>query len=232
MRIVLGAILFALLMPAMALGEELRLAYEDYPPYEFFENNTVKGTHIDLIEEVGRRLDLDLVYFKEPFARALYDAKSGVVDGVFSLFKTPERMEFLYYPAEPLSETTTALVTRSHSGVKFSGLDDLLKYPIGAVRGYSHSGGIETLQGLYMSEVTDNGILLRMLDEGRIKIALCTLDSFKYQHGQAGYDWEIKILKVLKIRPLFIGFPKILGERSQRLAQDFDRELKNIKAGK
>ncbi len=102
---------------------------------------------------------------------------------------------------------------------------------IGAVREYSHGELVDKRTDLDVTEVSDNMLLLKMLDAGRVDIAFCNLNVLSYLHEQSGYDWDLEVLQILTSKPLFIGFSKSIGERGKRLADDFSRELKKIKAG-
>lgn len=229
--ILFGILLSVLLLPSMVQAESLRLAYEEYPPYEYVEGGQLVGTSIWLINEVCRRLGLEPEYVHAPFARALYDAKTGDVDGLFSIFYKSERTDFLYYPSEALGKTVTAIVVRDDSSVRIDSLEDIRQYTIGAVRGYSHGEDVDAMEGLNITEVASNAILLKMLGSGRIEMALCNIDVLSHLHSLKDYDWTIKTLKTLQTRPIYIGFSKSLGPRGKQLADDFDREIKNIRAG-
>lgn len=217
------------LLPGLAWGEPLRLAFEQYPPYEYVEYGELKGTSIDLLNSVCRKLDLTPAYVEAPFARALYDAERGAVDGLFSLFRTPEREAFLYYADEPLGETVTSIVTRSNSGVQWDGLESLYKYSVGKVRGYHHGEAVDSMQGLKLTEVASNVLLLRMLDSGRIDIALTNRDVLAHLHGQGKHDWKLVTLKELVHKSLYVGFSRATGEHGRKLAEDFGRILRELK---
>ena len=217
------------LLPTMAWGGPLHLAFEHYPPFEYASGGKVVGRNVALLDEVSRRLDVELEYVEIPFARALYDAENGNIDGVFSLFRTVEREKFLYYVEEPLGETETAVVTKVGSSVVWNGLESLRNYHVGCVRGYVHGCDVDSMRGLHMTKVKDNTLLVKMLECGHIDIAICNLDVVRYTHDMQKCDWRIEVLEKLVRKPLFIGFSRKLGERGRRLAREFSDELRKIK---
>lgn len=226
---ILRTLIVLLFLQTVAWGEPLRLAFDHYPPFEYTTDGEIKGTSVELINEVCRRLGLTPEYIETPFARALYDAENGKIDGIFSLFRNTDRESFIYYVDEPVGETTTAIITKSGSGVTWQDLNSLYDYSIGHVRGYTHCNEVDSMPGLDITEVKDNIFLTKMLDNDRIQIAICNLDAIEHIHAKLGYKWHIETLQELKRRPLHIGFSRLLGKRGKMLAEEFNKELKNIK---
>lgn len=210
----------------------MRLAYDHYPPFEYAVDGEVVGSNVKLINEVCRHLGIEVEYLEIPFARALYDAEYGKIDGIFSLFRTAEREKYLYYAEEPLGETETAIVTKTGSRVDWHGLESLKNYPLGSVRGYFHGDEVDSMRGLAMTKVKDNNLLVRMLENGRIEIAICNLDVVRYTHDMCKCDWQIQVLKRLVRKPLYIGFSRKLGERGRRLAKEFSDEIRKLKCAR
>lgn len=227
---ILWLFILALLLPAMAWGQSLRLAYEHYPPFEYSEKGRIAGVNAELVAEACRRLGIEARFVEIPFARALYDLECGVLDGVFSLFRTSEREALLYYADEPLGETVTAVVTRSDRCVPWKGLESLRGHAVGRVRGYAHGPKVDAMKQLAFTEVKDSVCLFRMLDSGHIDVALCNLDVFGHIHAASGCGWDITVLQVLVRKPLYIGFSRALGERGRKLAEDFASELRAVKS--
>lgn len=228
MQIVQFCILI-LLFPTIVWGGPLRLAYDHYPPFEYAADGKVIGWNVEVVDEVCQRLGIEQKYIEIPFARALYDAEYGKMDGIFSLFRTAEREKFLFYADEPLGETETAIVTRGGSRVQWDGLESLRNYAVGSVRGYFHGNDVDSMRGLHITKVKDNTLLVKMLESGHIDIAICNLDVIQYLHDMRECDWQIVVLQRLVRKSLYIGFSRKLGERGRRLAEEFTDEIRKIK---
>lgn len=227
-----GLVLFLVLLPVVALAQDLLISWEPYPPYEYEENGVVRGESTDLVNEVCSRLNLTPVYVNQPFVRALADIKTGDVDGVFCLIRQPEREEYLYYPSESIGEAVAGIVVREDSGNELQSLSDLHKYKVGVVRGYLYEKDFDSLHGLDKTIVGENEHLLKLLESKRVDAIVGDYNVLKFLHQKGGYDWKMEILKVTNRAPYYIAFSKKLGEKGRILAADFDRELKKIKAGR
>ena len=122
-----------------ALPEKLLIArgQSDYQPYEYLEedNKTVTGITPDIINEAALMLGIKISYKSYPWARAIAMTKEGKVDGIMQIFKTQERIKFLYFPDIEIGFEETAFFTHNQSEVKYSGnIQDLKPYKIGAIR--------------------------------------------------------------------------------------------------
>ena len=221
-------LILLLLIPAAALGEPLLLAFDHYPPFEYMANGQLKGENAELVNTACRRLGIQPKFIETPFARALYDVETGSIDGIFSLFQTPERKKIMFYADEPLGETRTAIVTRQGNQVDWNGLDSLDNYVVGRVRGYSHGPEVDA-RLKHATEVKDNVLLVKMLDSRHIDIALCNFDALQHVHDMLGLKWRVVVLKDLQRKPLYIGFSRKLGERGRELARKFEKALIEIK---
>jgi polar amino acid transport system substrate-binding protein len=217
------------LSPLAAAGE-LRLAYEDFPPFEYQQDGEPRGTHVSLIRQVCDRLGLTPVFLNRPFARAMADARSGQVDGIFSLFRNTIREGEFHYADTPLSfEDTVVFVTRGD--LHPASVRDLAGLRVGVIRGYYYGEGVSTQLPPEVDQFKDMESLLRMLGEGRIDAALATRHSGEYIIRQLGYQDRARVVLQLSRRPLFIAFTKARGAQGRHLAEQFSRELEAMGAG-
>ncbi len=215
---------------SLAVAGELRLAYEDFPPFEYQQDGEPKGTHVAIIRQVCERLGVTPVFLSRPFARAMADARSGQVDGIFSLFWSKVRASEFHFADTPLSfEDTVVFVTRGD--LHPASVRDLAGLRVGVIRGYYYGEGVSTQLPADVDQFKDMEALLRMLGEGRIDAALATRHSGEYTIRQMGYQDRARIALQLSRRPLFIAFTKARGAHGRHLAEQFSRELEAIRAG-
>jgi len=94
-------------------GEALKLVSLTYPPYIYQEGEQIKGVAVDLVREVARRNDLKIDIQILPWPRSLSAVKMGTADGIFTIFKTQERLRFLDYVDEVLITQKVSLYMRN-----------------------------------------------------------------------------------------------------------------------
>jgi polar amino acid transport system substrate-binding protein len=212
------------------MAQEVRLAYEQFPPFEYLEDGQARGTNMDQIRNVCAELGLTPVFLQRPWARALEDVRDGLVDGVFSLFRTSAREEFLFYADVPLAhEEVVVFVTRED--LHLASIGDLRGLNVGVIRGYSYGEGIRASLPENTAQFKDGTALLRMLCQGRIDAALTTRFAGEGLLAQLSCDQTARVALTLSRRPLFIAFSRKIGDRGQRLAEAFTRELGSRRRG-
>ncbi len=116
----------------------LKLLTMEYPPYTYTENGDVKGFVTELIHEAFRRMDQPITIQVVPWTRGIKTVKDGDADGLFTVFKNPEREQFLDY-SDVLVQETASLFVLQKSSIVFNGdLKQLSQYRFGVVRGFSY----------------------------------------------------------------------------------------------
>jgi len=223
---ILMGVLSVALTPALA--DEMRLVYENFPPFEYQENGEAKGSHIDMVRVVCSRIGVTPVFSYRPWARAIEEVQTGAADGVVSIFKNKKRETYLYFPDQGFSyEETVVFVNQDSPELKT--IQDLAGLKVGVVREYFYGEGIREQLPSKVYEFRDGEMLLRMLVEQRIAAAIATRYVGGYLLEKMGYRDQIDIALVLSRCPLYIGFSKGIGERGKRLAEVFSYELSRIR---
>ncbi|MES2129938.1 MAG: transporter substrate-binding domain-containing protein [Pseudomonadota bacterium] len=117
----IGLALCSLALLPAAKGDTVRLATGNYPPYEFVEQGRSSGLAVELLREAFRRSHhtLDIVFL--PWARALVEAQSGHVDGVFCTIATHERKASFQFAGEALVGMRTSLFVVRDAPILFKG---------------------------------------------------------------------------------------------------------------
>jgi len=108
----------------------------DYPPFEFVdENNEYVGFDIAYIEEVGKRLGVDIKIEALQFESLIAALKQGKIDLIISCMSpTPDRLKEVDF-TDPYYETMQAVIANPNSGVEIKSLDDLKNYDIAVQTG-------------------------------------------------------------------------------------------------
>lgn len=90
-----------LLVSVAGWAEGYSLVSLEYEPYSYTQNGSFKGYDIEVIEECFRRMGEDLDIELIPWSRALKMGMAGETDGVFGIFRRPERVEKMFF-SEPV----------------------------------------------------------------------------------------------------------------------------------
>lgn len=86
-------ILFGLFLSVGLNADVLNVATTpNFPPYEYIENNELKGYDVDIINEIGKRLGVEINFKHMDFDALIPTLKSGKVDLIGAILKkTPVR---------------------------------------------------------------------------------------------------------------------------------------------
>lgn len=140
------------------------------------------GIDVDIIQEVAKRLNLNITIQLTPWVRVLEMVKSGQADGGFPLFLTEERREYAYYSQEPVHVSVMTAYTKSGREFPYQSLSDLYGKRIGINRGYSISKEFDQTaqQSLFdLTEVDSIKQLVKMLLDERIEVVAATPSSIE-----------------------------------------------------
>lgn len=161
-----------LLCPVCAHAESRKivLASSEYPPY-FGQNLPNFGGISEIVVEAYRRVGYEVEIQFYPWIRALQMVKEGKCDGMFALWRTPEREQWLAF-SDPLPANTLGFFKRKADTIVFTRMEDLKSYQIGTVRGYANPVAFEAATYLKRQEVSADVQNLRKLAAHRIDLAL------------------------------------------------------------
>lgn len=102
-------LLFGLCFPIFCFAD-VKLVTLDYPPYIVTHNGDVDGVAVRLVERVFEQLEVPITIDVLPWGRALNYVETGQADGIFTLFKNPEREKFANYTQEVLFHQNIILI--------------------------------------------------------------------------------------------------------------------------
>lgn len=141
----------------------------DNPPYEYMERGQIKGFDIDLIKEIGKRFDKNIIFKNTDFHGLLAALGSNNVDLVIAgMTPTEERTNKVDF-SEPYIETKIAFLVKKDDNI--SSLVDLKGKKIGSQLGTIWSNIANDLSVEYHFKnktLANNLILVEELKLGRI----------------------------------------------------------------
>lgn len=122
------------------------------PPLNFSDGDAYKGINIDIAEEIGRRLDVDIEWKQYPFAGLIPAVQSRQIDaGIDLIGDTEERARAVDF-SNYMNQATSSLVKRGNPH-KIASASDLCGLSVAIVR-----GGVQLeLAEEESKKCTDNG---------------------------------------------------------------------------
>ena len=208
-------------------AETVVLAAPDARPTTFLAEGKPTGILVDIVTEAFRRTGRSVDIKIMPWARCLREARTGEVDGVFPIYRLPEREQFLTYPNEVLLPQLVVFFSRQDTTTAFGGeLSELRDVNIGIVRDTSYGKKFDqavkdgTLQKIELAHNIE--LNLEKLMHGRVVL----IANYRYGVLEAaehlGLQSEIK-----EISPPIESVPSYLAFTKQR---DFTKPLDAFQA--
>ncbi|MEH6473973.1 MAG: transporter substrate-binding domain-containing protein [Halopseudomonas sp.] len=225
-------LVFSLLCSNASYAENLKFVAFQYPPLVYQENGEVIGVATELVRAVFKQIGVPIEIEILPWARSLQYLQSGQADGVFTIFKNPQRQTFLLYPDEPLIEQTISLYTAQDRPINYSDkLSDLAPYRIGLTRAVSYGERFDAAIGSSLTKLTvvnDEQTKFMLLAKGRVDVVVSSvgiaefyLEKLQLQHQIRRIPTEIQRV------PSFLAFAKTAANQMQ--LERFEQALKQLK---
>ncbi len=222
-------LLMFLTIPATLSAQTIKIVFEEWPPYQFTQNDKVVGTDTEIVEAVCQRLGISPQFRSVPWARALQEIRDGQADAIFSLAYTDERNEFLIYPDHPINTMQTVLFVKKENPLEVSRLHDLDGLRISVVRDNFYGEEFGAYTGASKIPTSDQKTQFKLLINNRVDVVVSDKLVGKQVAQESGYDDQIKTLDYVVTKEfLYIGFSKAKGEVSQELAQQFSDVLMQL----
>jgi polar amino acid transport system substrate-binding protein len=224
-------------MATMGCGDAysggLVLVAADSAPTAYMEDGKPSGILVDVVTEAFQRAGYQFEIQLMPWARCLAEIRSGRVDGIFSVFKLPERNEFLTYTSVPIITQVEAFFVPADSDVKFGGdIGKLGGFRIGTIRGTSYGSKVDSAlkTGVWSTVVETNSVdsLVGMLVLKRIDLSVGYRHVVLEAARKKGYLNQIR-----ELSPGIDEIPSYLAFTKQRdyseVITNLDRALTDMK---
>jgi polar amino acid transport system substrate-binding protein len=206
---------------------------ERLPPKIFMENGVLRGTYIEIITAVCKRLKVEPVFVQYPWARAIAMVKSGKVHAIFPPFKTLEREEFLYFSTEPMGFTRNAIFARKARKIKINNLVDLKSLIVGINDQYSYGAEFDKFRTNLKLDISHTEEMqinkLAHIGQTRMDVAAASEETFKFLSRNMGFEKDFERIYVFSEQPSYVAFSKALGVKNKKLALQFSQILKQLR---
>jgi polar amino acid transport system substrate-binding protein len=189
-------------------AQSLKAYTEEWPPYNFIEDNTLKGVSTDVLRLICQSskisCDIELV----PWVRAYKNVQETPNTLIYTISRIPEReKQFIWIG--PILPRSMWVYARTEVAQKIHSIQDLAGLRIGAVRGEASlsellEAGVPQTSIQIFNTNTDE---MRMLKLGKIDVVANT--EIGMQQNQKSFDIPAnKVRKLLKLNDssyLFFG---------------------------
>ena len=213
------------LAPLEATAGTVRLVTLDYPPYEYLSGDSADGIVVRIVRRAFAHLGEDIVIHVLPWKRALHMVRTGAADGIFTAYKTEERLRYLDYSETVLMPQVLSVWARKGVEVPYDGsLESLCETSIGLVHDISYGARVDTairagvLTRLDYAPVSGQNITKLLV--GRTDAVIMNKYGAMYHLAQQrGRGRVVELLPELSSVPSYIAFAKVnnLGGLRDRL---------------
>ncbi len=196
-KTLIGLFICSLIASAITVGAEregygrMTVLDTEYPPFTYTEEGKAAGFAIDILREMFREAGVQAQMKTFPWKRAETMLNHDKNTMVFCA--RIERREDLYEWIGPVYPRTLSLYRlKSRSDIKIDGLEDILRYKIGVVRGYASVTELLKI-GIpeeNLEKAVDETLNIRKLYGNRFDLIPNNEMVFSYNLQNEGYSLE------------------------------------------
>ncbi len=218
--------------PHTSMAGPLSFITEAYPPYNFSDDNILRGIAVDLLviasQQTPQPVQRSQIHLM-PWARGYRTVLNTADTVLFSTTRTAER-ETLFKWAGPIATTRVVLLARKDRGIQIKSASDLQHYRIGAIHDDVGEQSVLALgisnQQLHISANAD--ALARQLQAGRIDLWAYEENVASWFLHNAGFNKdEFETVYLLKEGELWFAFNRAVSDEQIQPLQKAIDELRN-----
>jgi polar amino acid transport system substrate-binding protein len=203
--------------------------YDQYAPRSYKEDGVMKGSIIDIVNEVvHNRMGLEIVHKGYPWKRAQEMVKSGKADA-FITVPTAERRKYTVVNKEPLFKFQTFIGTlKNHPEIetlrKARTINDLKDFKL--VDYYGNGWAKSALKELEIIWMPDYDSIFRFIKQGKADIVIL---SKKTMHSLKKLKYADDF-EVLKTPITSVSFHLCINKKSKYkyIIEEFDKHIKEM----
>lgn len=218
---------------------KLKIATDDWPPYEFKEgapgNEKMSGFSTEVIEAVLKKMNVEISGRIEqyPWARGEKMVIDGDVDMLYTAATSEKREKITHYPTESLMESSWSFFIRKEdeATLKYDTFDDLKGKKIGVVRAYTYTPELWAFmeKEKNFDEVVSDELNVKKLMAKRIDFIAMDFGNGMALIKKMGLADKIVVLKnPIKSASLYAIFSQKTVDKD--FVNKFSAELKTFKA--
>lgn len=234
-RVLLVILLLGITGLVHAATPTVRLVTLEYPPYIQTADGALDGVAVRVVRQTFAKLGYEVEIEVLPWARALYQVRTGLADGIFTIFKTSEREAFLDYSQQVLFQQGIRFVHRPDVSLSEDAIQSFNfgAYSVCVINQVSYGSRMDAAlaqnQFDQVFRLTRAPQCLRMLESGRARLWLSN------HFGARALVNQLDMKDVVEINPhpiedtpSYIAFSK--AQELSALRDQLDQALADMKA--
>ncbi len=229
---IIALYLLVFCLPALAGPARLHLATLEYPPYIIDTGHGASGLTVEIIRTVFARMNQPIDIEFLPISRGQSMLQADLIDGFFSIKKTPERENDYLFPQHPLMQQEFVFFVRKNSRWHFTGhWPDLAHARIGVVNTTSYGKLFDhaVQSGLFskLDSTSSHEVNFRKLLAGRIDAVICSrLVGDYYLHAMNATALITSSGPAMETAVSYIAFSR--KRDLQALSRKFDQTMESM----
>ncbi len=228
-------VLFALLAGPICAEDEvasdrpLLIVTDSYEPFIMPPGASLKGLDVEVTAAVFKQMGIAVEIKIYPWKRCQKMVHELKADAILDAAKTPERLTYMYFPEEPLSESSLVIFFHKQRKPEIGELKDLKAYRIGAQLGYEYQAPLGELIDGVREDVATMEQNFQKLINGRIDLTIENRSVGLYRADRFGVRGEIAYMDLPDpiLSRVYLGFA--MKPEYARLAAEFSRALVDFK---
>lgn len=176
------------------LQKTLSVAVDSFPPYVVLkEGEPPRGLDITIGEKIAQKMGVQLKYSPCPFARCIRMLELGSVDLYVSLFRSPQREEWMHFVEPAIANEAPQAFYISHgSELNVERYEDLTNLVVGVLRDSEYFKRFDADDSLTKVAVVSNQMLVDMLLKGRVDVFIGSQTVIDHLLEKSGVSTLIK----------------------------------------
>jgi polar amino acid transport system substrate-binding protein len=162
-------LLLAAIFPITAQAAEIRMVTESYPPFNYREGGTYKGSSVEQVELLMKHAGIEYTMEMMPWARAIFLAENREMHCVFTTVHNKERHGRFKW-VEPLLTSRTVLIRKAGSPADPKTIEEAKAFRVGTQRDDFTQTILEENGFPRIDLATDLQLTLKKLMTGRIDL--------------------------------------------------------------
>ncbi len=229
-RSVLWTALVLLLSPALVQAQQtVVVAFSEYPPYKMIVDGKHTGIDIDILQEIGKQMDLTFEFKNGTLEECLEMIKQGEADLMTSLLRRAEREPYmLYVQPRYRARSDRVFYVLKNNQKSIRKYDDLKTLKIGVKGGANYAQSFDNDKELNKLPAQSIKINIAKLVAGQIDTFITTDTEGDYWIKTLGLQDRITQapFKFQQLDPIHMGISKKSAFAKE--SKKFGRILKNL----
>ncbi len=212
-------------------GQTIQIVTEDYPPYNYKENDQLTGFSTEIIKAVVQEVGIKAKFGLYPWPRAYNMALKMENTLIYTIARNQKRENLFKWVGPIASRTIFLYKLKERDDIQVNSLEDSKKYKIGCVRNdgfslYMISKGF--VIGKNLKQVHNEELNIKKLFHGRFDLVANVELYMAFKVKSLGLDFN-KLEKVYELPDKSAYYMAFNIKTSDNIVRQFQEALNKIK---